>query len=439
MKKTIIITLSLLLAILAILYVVVYPKLEIVSGYNAKILCSCEFVSGISQNKAEAEDLGFSMLWLATNTVDRTEKTVSTTVLGMHPKKAIYREGLGCTLINNDISETFIHSEIKVNTFTKNIWPDALMEGNIEMESAIAKAFDKDIENPIYRTRAVVVIKNGEIVGERYAEGFSKDSKLLGWSMTKSITSTLAGILAKQGFWNVQSPMPINEWDSDKRSEITLKNVLQQSTGLEWEEEYGTVSTATKMLYNSANMGSYAASMPLESEPGSTWEYSSGTSNILAGSLEKAFSSNEDYLNFPTKALFGPIGAKSFILETDASNHFVGSSYGYASARDWAKVGLLYLNQGNWFGNQIIDSSWVAQSIVPTEHSDGSYGYHFWLNKGNQFENYAPNAFWMNGYQGQQVSIHPDDNLVVVRIGLTYDQKDFPFNEWMKEIKAAAK
>ncbi len=441
MKKTIIIVVSLLLLILLALYFFVYPKLEIVSGYNAKILCSCVFVSDMSQEKAEAEDLGFSLLWLSSNAVDKEGKTVKSNVLGMHPKMAVYRKGLGCTLINNTDDDDFLSKSIEIDSesYAPEIWPTQNVAGSKTMQDAINMAFDEGEENPIYRTRAVVVIKDGELVGERYGEGFSKESKLLGWSMTKSITSALSGILAKRGFWNPSAPMPVSSWQKDERGQITLENVLQQTVGLKWDEDYANVSTATKMLYSKDNMGAYAASQPLVSKPGSVWEYSSGTSNILAGTMRQAFSNTDEYLSFPQSALFGPIGARNFVIETDATNHFVGSSYGYAPARDWAKVGLLYLNMGNWFDNQIIDTSWVATSVIAVAESDGAYGYQFWLNQGGKFQNYSPDSYWMNGYQGQQVSIHPEDNLVVVRIGVTYDQADFPFDAWMKEIKAAAK
>src|SRR5690554_561491 len=441
MKKTPIAIISLLVIAAAVFYFVIYPKLEIVSGYNAKILCSCLFVTEIDQEKAEAEDLGFSLLWLASNTVDANNKTIRTKVLGMHPKTAIYREGLGCTLVNDQKDNDFLNTGLNTDdlVYAPDIWPEAEVKGRPKMQIAINKAFDDGVKDPIYRTRAVVVIKDGEIVGERYGTGFTKDSKLLGWSMTKSITSAMAGILAKDGFWNASDPMPVEAWKEDDRKNITLKNVLQQTTGLYWEEDYANVSTATKMLYSSDNMGEYAASQELESPPGSVWEYSSGNSNILSETIQQAFENTTEYLEFPHRALFAPIGARNFVIETDATNHYVGSSYGYATGRDWAKVGLLYLNMGNWYGNQIIDSAWVAQSIVPVAESSGQYGYQFWLNQGGAFKNYSENAYWMNGFQGQQVSIHPEDDLVVVRIGVTYDQNDFPFDAWMKEIKAAAK
>lgn len=441
MKKTIIAIVSLLTILGALFYLIIYPKLEIVSGYNAKILCSCLYVSDMDQKKAENEDLGFSLLWLASNTVDADKKTIKTTVLGMHPKTALYRKGLGCTLVNNQRDEGFLNTGLNTDDiiYAPDIWPEAEIKGSPKMQIAINKAFDDGAKDPVYRTRAVVVVKNGKIVGERYGAGFTKDSKLLGWSMTKSITSAMAGILAKDGFWKTSDPMPVDAWNLDDRKNITLKHALQQTTGLYWEEDYANVSTATKMLYSSDNMGEYAASQDLESQPGSVWEYSSGNSNILAETMNQAFDNTAEYLEFPHKALFAAIGARNFVIETDATNHYVGSSYGYAPGRDWAKVGLLYLNKGNWFGNQIIDSTWVSESVVPADASLGRYGYQFWLNRGGTFENYSEDSYWMNGYQGQQVSVHPEDNLVVVRIGVTYNQKDFPFDTWMKEIKAAAK
>lgn len=440
MKKTIIIAITLIILLVAGFYFLLYPKLAIVTGYNAKILCSCQFVTGIPQDRAEREDLGFSLLWLASNTVDTLNKTVHSSVLGLQSKTAVYRQGRGCTLLptkNTVLSATTIsQADVK---FAPEIFPESIVAGSSGMQDALAAAFDRDPAQPLWRTRAVVVLKDGELIGEKYAEGIDQNTPLLGWSMTKSITAALTGILVKRGFWDPETPMPVDQWANDERRNITLKNCLQQTIGLEWEEVYSTVSSATIMLYEKKDMGRYAASFPAVFPPGERWKYSSGTTNIIANTMEKAFENQDAYLNFPQEALFGPIGAKNFIIETDASGHFVGSSYGYAPARSWAKVGLLYLNHGNWNGNQILDSNWVAASVEPAPNSEGGYGYQFWLNRGGIFENYAPDAYWMNGYQGQQVAIHPEENMVIVRLGVTYDQKDFDFDGWTKKVIEAAK
>lgn len=441
MRKTIIVIISLLVIIGLAFYFFLYRKLEIISGYNAKIMCSCQFVSGLKKDRIKKEDLGFSVLWLASNEIDTVNKTVHSSVWGMQPKVAVYRKGLGCSIVNNENDKKFRSKSVSMNpeTYAPEIFPEGNIVGSKSMQEAIDAAFDHDSSKPLMRTRAVVVIKDGKLIGERYAEGIDRNTPLLGWSMTKSITSALTGILAKKGYWKVDEPLPVDSWKNDDRQNITLKNALQQTVGLEWEEEYGSVSSATVMLYEKDNMGAYVASFPAEFRPGTHWKYSSGTTNIIANVMEKAFSSTDEYLQFPQKALFDPIGARDFIIETDATNHYVGSSYGYAPARSWAKVGMLYLNQGNWFGNQIIDSSWVAQSVIPAPDSKGGYGYQFWLNQGGKYKNYSPKAFWMNGFQGQQVAIHPEENMVIVRLGVTYNEEDFDFDGWTKKIIEAAK
>lgn len=441
MKKTIWIILSLIILLGVGFYYFLYPKLAIISGYNAKILCSCQFVSGLSQQRAEREDLGFTLLWLASNDVDTINKTVVSSVWGFQTKKAIYREGLGCTLVREGVGAAFKSKRVDLDSkeYAPNIFPGRTIVGTPKMQEAINAAFDQDAHEPLLRTRAVVVIKDGKLIGERYAKGVTRSTPLLGWSMTKSITSALTGILVKAGFWKAENPLPVESWQSDTRKNITLKNALRQTIGLKWTEDYSTVSPATIMLYEKNNMGKYAASFPQEYKPGSHWEYSSGTTNIIANVMRQAFETDQAYLNFPQEALFQPIGARNFIIETDATNHFVGSSYGYAPARSWAKVGLLYLNRGNWYGNQILDSSWVAQTLVAAPGSDGSYGYQFWLNQGGHFENYGRNAYWMNGFQGQQVAIHPEENMVIVRLGVTYDEDNFNFDAWTKKIIAAAR
>jgi CubicO group peptidase (beta-lactamase class C family) len=431
MKKKLLIALFIFIGIGIILRIVVYPKLEVVSGISAKNLCSCLYVSGLTKEEAEKTDLGFSLLWLANNQVDAENKAVISNVMGMHPKKAVYTEGRGCALEYNTKIEAF-NPQSNV-TYGPEIWTRDFVSGSPEMEAVLQKAFDAPGETKL-NTRGVVVIHKGEIIGEAYAEGIDMDTPLLGWSMTKSVTGILAGILAKDGFWNLDDPMDIPEWKADERKDITLNNLMQMSSGLEWEENYGSRTTATEMLYASPDLGAYAQSLPLQFEPGTEWVYSSGTTNIIARKMADTFSDMNSYQQFPYDRLLGPIGANTFTLETDASGHFMGSSYGYASARDWGKLGLLMLQEGNWNGEQIIDSTWVDYCHATAPASDGAYGGQFWLNRNETHPNYDKNAYFMNGFHSQQVSIHPDRDLVVVRLGVTYERGAFDFDGWMKEI-----
>ncbi len=440
MKKTIIWAISLLFVLAILFYIFLYAKLEIIAGYNAKILCSCIFVSGIDQETAEKVDLGFGPLWLASNKVDLYKKAVYSNVLGMHPKQARYREGLGCALVNS--SDVQIVDSQTLTAIPGNLGPDIwgkeMVKGTKKLIDILQQAFDTAGSNAL-QTRAVIVIKNGEIVGESYAQGIDQNSKLLGWSMAKSITSALAGILVKAGHWGLDDPLNLPEWQGDDRKNITLRHVLQMTTGLSWEEEYGSVSTATKMLYSNNSMGAYAASMKSAYTPGEYWQYSSGTSNMLAMAMGSAFQSQKDYWSFPHEKLFGPLGISNFVMETDASGHFVGSSYAYGTARDWAKLGQLYLQEGNWNGEQILDSSWVSFSHEPVKASEGKYGAHFWLNADGRMSFFGASDYWMDGFQGQSVLISPDDQLVIVRLGVTYDEEDFDFNTWVGKIKEAVK
>lgn len=432
MKKTGIVSLSLLVILFIAFYFILYPKLEIVSGYNSKIMCSCLFVTGLDEEEVKEVDLGFGPLWIASNQVNYENKSIRTSVFGLHPKAAIYRDGLGCSLINDrEKPEEELPS---LNIEDQSGWPENVIVGNTELASIIQKAFDKPGENKL-NTRAVVILKNGEIKGEAYADGITPETPLLGWSMTKSLTAAMAGILAKDGFWELDSPLPIDEWKGSKREEITLRHALNMSSGLEWTEDYGSVSPATTMLYGSNNMGAYAASYPSEFDAGSFFEYSSGTTNILTYSMRSAFSSDEEYLAFPYERIFKPIGAKTFVIETDASGHFVGSSYGYASARDWAKLGLLFLNEGNFNGQQILDTAWVDFCRTSTDESEGIYGGQFWFPAARGEVGYLDSDYAMDGFQGQRVSIHPEDGLVIVRLGVMHDESDFDFGAWVKEIR----
>jgi len=434
MKKTVSILLSLIILLGIVFYLIIYPKLEIVSGFNAKILCSCHFITGLDQERIENEDLGFSLLWLASNEIDKKQKRVHSQVLGMHKKTAVFREGFGCALVNQSDPEDVQKQSNSLDgvSYSKEIWPEKQITGTPDVQKALQSAFDSTADKNLL-TRAVVVIKNGELVGEAYAPGIDQRTPLLGWSMTKSITSVLAGILSRDDKLDRESSIPFESWD-DERSEITWEQALNMSTGLKWEEDYGNVSSATKMLYSSDDMGKSAASWPLEYEPGKHWEYSSGTTNIIARELSTFFNKKEEYLLFPYSELFSKVGAKTFLIETDAAGYFVGSSYGYASARDWAKLGLLMLNQGNWYGEQIIDTSWVDFCREPVSDSDGQYGGHFWLNRGNTFEHYSSEAYWMSGYQGQQVAIHPEKNVVIVRLGITNTRGDFDFDGFTRRV-----
>jgi CubicO group peptidase (beta-lactamase class C family) len=269
------------------------------------------------------------------------------------------------------------------------------------------------------QTRAVVVIHKNQIIAEKYDTGFTKSSRILGWSMTKSIMSTVFGIMQKQGKIHVNQHVNNYDWTQDDRGSITYNNLLQMNSGLEWDEDYNSISDVSKMLFLEKDMTMIQAKKPLVGKPNETWNYSSGTSNLISRLIRSKFNSHQEYLDYWYAEFIDKIGMNSMLVETDLSGNYVGSSYAWATPRDWAKFGLLYLNKGNWNGEQLFNPSWVDYISTPTNGSDGTYGGHFWLNAKGQFPDVPKNMFYASGYQGQFVFVFPDQDLVVVRMGLT--------------------
>jgi len=416
-----------LLLLLAILFVVViynYPKLNVLAGYSAKNMSSSVYVANRSVQFTDSLDNQFSPINLASDGIDENNKIASASVFGLLTRKAIYREGLGSVLIvdDADISATYLQPKRSKSDNT-NPFP----YGNAEQKDSVfeninyqklEKAMDFLFEEN-NQTRAGIVIYKNQIIAERYVNGLDKNSKLLGWSMTKSITSTIFGILQAQGKINVQDKAPIDAWKNDKRSEITINNLLQMNSGLSWDENYDEISDATRMLFLEKDMTKEQEKKQFVGNPNETWNYSSGTSNLLSGILRSNFKTHQEYLDFWYTDLIDKIGMNSMLIEADLSGNYVGSSYGWATARDWAKFGLLYLYKGNWNGTQIFNESWADYITEPTPTSDGWYGGHFWLNASGRYPDVPKNMFFASGFQGQNVYILPDEELVIVRLSLT--------------------
>ncbi len=403
-----------------------YPMLSVATGYAAKKMCSCHFVAGRTAESIQKEDLVISPLNLTHTVIDPVGFKVSTTLFGMAAQTAVYKENLGCVLLQGK-DDYHVSLKLPHDPDTQGLeWPlgekrnkQAVQGVDYKaLDQAIEGVFDPSLEMDHIKTRAVVVVYKDTLIAEKYAQGFDKDTEILGWSMTKSIVSTLIGVLAKEGKLSLTDDHLIDYW-TDNRSAITLKDLLQMQSGLSFEENYTTVSDATEMLYKSEDIVNRAARLPLVHPIGSHWSYSSGTSNIVSGILRNQFDRHEDYLRFPHDQLFDPLGMHSAVMEIDESGNYIGSSYCYATPSDWAKFGLLYLNEGNWNGQQIIDTSWVNFSQTAASNSEGRYGGHFWLNKDHvRFKDVPADLYSANGYQGQFVYIIPSKDLVVVRMGL---------------------
>ena len=399
-----------------------YPKLNIIAGYSAKNAASSVFLAERSLAFTDATDNNFSPINLATDKIDFNNKFATSSALGLLTRKAIFREGLGAvlTLDKSDEAANYLQPKrVKPDNVTPYPYGNGPQKDTLfaninyeKLNKKVASVFD------IEKTRAVVVIYKDQIIAEKYADGFDKNSKILGWSMTKSITSTIFGILQYQKKISVYDTSPIKSWQNDARKNITIHNLLQMNSGLEWDENYDEISDATKMLFLERDMTKSQEKKPLKGKINASWNYSSGTTNLLSGIIRNQFKTNQEYLDFWYTNLIDKIGMNSMTLETDLAGNYVGSSYAWATARDWAKFGLLYLHKGNWEGDQLFDESWVDYVSTPTPTSDGTYGAQFWLNATPTFKDVPKNMFYADGYQGQRVYILPDQDLVVVRMGL---------------------
>jgi CubicO group peptidase (beta-lactamase class C family) len=413
----------------------------IATGYAAKILCSSVYVSGRDYGSVMGEDLEMIEDYKIKASLEEEGKAAEASMLGMFKKRAVYREGLGCTLVigvdEDELREQASAVECSASGKSGVPWPQGdLVSGDIphgidteKLAGAVDKAFAEVPEQGSRRTRAVVVVYQGTIVAERYGPGITKDTPLLGWSMTKSVVNALVGILVKQGKLDLYAPAPVPEWQEpdDPRSKITVDQLLRMESGLAFIEEYeeNIDSDCNTMLFDSPNAAGFAAAMPLEADPGSRWSYSSGSANILARIVRLASGTSlGEQFNFPRRALFERIAMSSATLEPDPSGTFVGSSFMYATARDWARFGLLYLNDGMWRGDRILPEGWVAYSTTPTPHAPPgqAYGALFWLNTGTStrwLPELPEDMFAATGHEGQYVMVIPSCDVVVVRLGLT--------------------
>jgi CubicO group peptidase (beta-lactamase class C family) len=424
-----------------------YQKLELISGFSSKNVASGHFIDNRSLEAIEKSDNDFDVIGWATNEINESGKFATATVFGLKKRKAIYREGLGAILINNsyDVTKPYeVPKRVKLRSEFPFPYGDAKSKDTVfpnvdyaKLNQAVASAFEANGEDE-KRTRSVLVIYKDKIIAEKYVDGFTKNSVILGWSMTKSITGTLFGILQKQGRFDIYKPAPIVEWQNDNRKKITTNDLLHMNSGLEWEEHYDRVCDATKMLYQAEDMTRVQLLKPAIFKPNTHWNYSSGTTNLLSGILRKQFKTHQEYLDFWYSALIDKIGMHSMVIETDMAGNYVGSSYAWATTRDWSKLGLLYLHKGNWNGEQIFDASWANYVSTPTNTSEGRYGAQFWLNAGGFYPDAPRDMYSCNGFQGQKVYIIPSQDLVIVRMGLTGDAK-FDFNGLLKGIVGSVK
>ena len=435
--------------------------LPIGNGYTAKYLCSQIFLSGrddgyVFEREVKPTNGLFSLI---SHSVDYKDKTVTAMGLGFRkPVTAVYRDGFGCTLAINSTRDELLKQVQGALPRKKHdpylVWPqgekvdvEALPPevDKARLNKAVADAFLEPLPKNKRNTQGVVVVYKSRIIAEKYAEGFSPATPILGWSMTKSITNALCGILVKQKKLDIMKPAPVAAWKkpSDPRSKITLDQLLRMSSGLKFVEIYGPMKDVTDMLYGSKSMAQYAWEKPPDTKPDGEWYYSSGTANIIAR-IERDMVGGTlvDVYNFARINLFDKLNMCSAVIEPDASGSFVGSSYMFATPRDWARFGLFILRDGVWNGERILPEGWMKYSTMPTPLAPkGEYGALFWLNageKGNPKNRMYPSLptdlYYLSGFNGQVVAVIPSRNVVIVRMGVTHDISSWPQEEFIRQV-----
>ncbi|HKI88444.1 MAG TPA: serine hydrolase [Draconibacterium sp.] len=424
-----------------------WPRLPIITAFAAKGMCSSVFLANKNPERIHAEDLSFFPISLAKSVINYNEKSVTSTVFGLAKRKAIFRDGLGAVIVLKTPEAELEKSGIVLSTpgYSQDTipWPkgDLLSENNplgvnyARLNQLVDTCFDAPKSKPFKKTLGIVVVYNNQIIAEKYLDGYDYKTMFHGWSMTKSISGAWAGILADEGKLKLDTPAGFQEWQNDDRKNITVKNIIQMSSGLDWYENYFTISDATVMLMQKENMLASVLDNKLAYPPGTHWNYSSGDANLLSGVIKNRISNDKNYHNFIYTKLLYPVGMLHTKVETDAKGLFVASSYSYGTTRDWARFGLLFLNNGVFAGDTIISKNWVDFLKTPADASNGNYAGTFWLKESNpeQALTDVPNdVFFADGFLGQRIYIIPSKKLVAVRMG--YGMSNFSMNNFLKEV-----
>jgi len=412
------------------------------SGY-AKIMCSAVFITRLDPEFA-AENVGYFTSPYSERTkvdkpvIDRQNKTVHIRLPNGVTRTAKYLGDQGCvTLPVGQNSANFAPHSVKsiLPDASKQPWPmgDVLSKDTVPPEldmNKVKRAIDAAFEPPEAMTAAVAVTWKGRLIGERYGQGITAQTPLEGWSMGKSLTATLMGVLIQQGAYTLTQPAPIPEWNTpdDPRAKIRIADILNMSSGLRikapQDPDYDPSGPYPDHLYlytGSVNSFHYAATRPLQWPPGKVGRYHNTDPVLINYLIRLAVEKRgEDYLSFPRRALFDRIGIRTMVMETDPFGNFLGQGYELASARDWARLGNLYLQRGVWNGERILPEDFVkfVSTLAPAWQADQRpvYGGFFWINGDGTFP-VSKDAYYMNGAGGQRTVIIPSHDLVVVRLG----------------------
>jgi CubicO group peptidase (beta-lactamase class C family) len=420
---------------------------QVTTGFVASVLCSETFVSGLDPDRVFAEATAAisgaaTVSWALDYRVDRARKDIRVSLLGIGRSRAVYREGYGCYLDHGtgvaDIGLPPVGNE-SLPQLPEIAGSSLVAPVTPQLDAALDAAFAEPEGPPFRRTKAVVVVRDGRVVAERYAVGYGIGTPILGFSATKSVISALAGILVRQGKLALDRPAPIAAWQSplDPRHAITIDQLLRHTAGLALGSSLSAslgaaLEPVNRMKFMEADMAGYAEKVGLATAPGTAWNYNDGNYILLSRLIRDAVGGRPaDMLRLAQTELFGPLGMRHVTLEFDAAGNPEGASQMLATARDWARFGMLYLDDGVARGKRILPQGWVEYSAAPTPNAWVGYGAGFWTNAGDSYgaryriaHGWPRDAFFAKGTIGQYVIVIPSERLVIARFGISPNWPD---------------
>lgn len=432
--------------------------LPVGNAYTAKHLCSGIFNTGLDPALVRDQFIApkvqpLPFFWNID--IDEQQKivTVGDVVFGSRfAATAVHRDNIGCTLLSEqkipgalDIALTRV-APVPVEPLPDEPWPYGRgglanpLPANIDyaqLQAAVASAFTENRDGP-RNTTSLLVVHRGQLIAEQYALGVTAESPVLGWSMTKTVTAMLIGLLVDQGVLDLQQTSLFPEWQNDERASIRLVDILQMASGLKFNEDYLGLSDASAMLNLKADMAAFARAKPLAATPGTRFNYATGDTLMLSKLVRDAAGGDlQSSYDFYQRSLFHKLDIHSAFIEFDASGTFVGGAYGYMTPRDWARLGLFYLNGGRWKDQQILSPQWMEFALTPSPSAD-FYAAQLWINSnGFEWPGLPSQLYHFNGHQGQLVLILPEHDLVIVRTGVTEDEGNVGEEEFVNGILAA--
>jgi CubicO group peptidase (beta-lactamase class C family) len=408
------------------------PALKTGAGAVAHNLCSSIFISNLPERETYDELVGGLIgpaRLMVHYRVDQSDKTVDAWMLLAHAH-AVYAPGYGCRLayLNDQSLPAIVPGQQAEASPADSFAPPSLVQ---TQNSALKAALDEAFEGPGASKRhvkVIVIVKDGHVVAERYAPGFNVNTPVMSFSVAKSVTNALLGILVRQGKMTMNAPAPVPEWQqpNDPRARITPDNLLRMESGLDAAETGSGFDPSSQMLYDSSDMGAFAARRRLKIPPATRWEYTSINTLLLDRMIGDTIGGGPaGFRRFAENELFGPIGVRDVTLEFDGAGTFVGSSHVYAPARAFARLGLLFLNDGVApDGRRVLPAGWAAYSRKSTLGSN--YGAGFWTNDGPSegaawrvTHCFPKDGYFASGDLGQRIYIIPSEHLVIARFGYT--------------------